>query len=63
MSRVANAPVPLPSGVEIKQNGQEIAVKGAKGEMTMAIHDEVELTQEDGTLKLAARNGSRNARA
>ena len=31
MSRVANAPVALPSGVEVKLNGQDVSVKGAKG--------------------------------
>lgn len=30
MSRVANNPVVLPSGVEVKLNGQEISVKGSK---------------------------------
>ena len=33
MSRVANSPVTLPSGVEVKLNGQDFSVKGAKGEM------------------------------
>ena len=30
MSRVANNPVVLPSGVEVKLNGQEINVKGSE---------------------------------
>lgn len=30
MSRVAKAPVAIPAGVEVKLNGQEITVKGAK---------------------------------
>jgi large subunit ribosomal protein L6 len=63
MSRVANAPVELPAGVEVNVNGQDIAVKGAKGEMKLAIHDTVELTQEDNVLKVAARNGDRGANA
>ena len=33
MSRVAKAPVAIPAGVEVKLNGQEITVKGAKGEL------------------------------
>ena len=31
MSRVAKAPVAIPAGVEVKLNGQEVTVKGAKG--------------------------------
>ena len=33
MSRVAKDPVKLPQGVEIKLNGQELSVKGAKGSL------------------------------
>ena len=63
MSRVANAPVELPSGVEVKLNGQDVSVKGAKGELKLAVHNTVEVTQEDNTLKLAARNGDKGANA
>jgi large subunit ribosomal protein L6 len=63
MSRVANAPVEVPSGVEVKVNGQDVAVKGAKGELKLVIHNTVELTQEDNVLKVAARNGDRSANA
>lgn len=34
MSRVAKNPIALPKGVEIQLSNQEIAVKGAKGELT-----------------------------
>lgn len=63
MSRIANAPVPVPSGVEVKLDGQDLSVKGGKGELKFALHNDVELVQEDGELKLAARNGDRGARA
>lgn len=39
MSRVANSPVALPSGVEVKLSGQDLSVKGAKGQMEFAIHN------------------------
>ncbi|MEQ8691301.1 MAG: 50S ribosomal protein L6 [Pseudomonadales bacterium] len=63
MSRVADAPVELPSGVEIKLNGQDVSVKGAKGELSLALHNDVELTQEDGVLKFVGRNGGRQTQA
>ena len=51
MSRVANAPVVLPSGVEVKLSGQDLAVKGSKGEMSMSIHSEVAVNEQDGALR------------
>lgn len=63
MSRVANAPVELPSGVEVKLNGQDVSVKGSKGELNFAVHSEVEVVQEDNVLKFAARGGERAATA
>ena len=63
MSRVANSPVNLPSGVEEKLNGQEVSVKGAKGQMAFAIHDSVTLVQEEGVLRVSAKDEDRGATA
>lgn len=52
MSRVANNPVVLPSGVEVKLNGQEISVKGSKGALQITIHQAVEVKQEENVLRL-----------
>ncbi|WP_325891510.1 50S ribosomal protein L6 [Grimontia sp. NTOU-MAR1] len=63
MSRVAKAPVVIPAGVEVKLNGQEITVKGSKGELTRVINDAVELSQEDNAVKFAPREGIAKANA
>ena len=63
MSRVANSPVTLPSGVEVKLNGQEFSVKGTKGQMAFAIHDLVVLVQEEGELKVRAKVEDKDAKA
>ena len=63
MSRVANSPVTLPSGVEVKLNGQDFSVKGAKGQMAFAIHDSVVLVQEEGELKIRAKVEDKGAKA
>ena len=63
MSRVANSPIALPSGVEVKLNGQAVEVKGGKGQMQLAVHNSVAVSEEDGTLKCAAKNGDREGRA
>lgn len=55
MSRVAKNPVNIPSGVEVTLNGQMINVKGAKGNLSLDIHSDVEVKKEDNTLTFAPR--------
>ena len=61
MSRIANDPVALPSGVEVKISGQNVDVKGGKGSMAMRVNDLVEVRQEDGVLTFRARDNSKSA--
>lgn len=63
MSRVAKAPVVIPAGVEVKLSGQEITVKGSKGELSRVIHKAVEVTQEENVIKFAPRDGIAKANA
>ncbi|CAD5379667.1 50S ribosomal subunit protein L6 [Pseudomonas sp. OF001] len=63
MSRVAKNPVKLPAGVEIRLAGQQLSVKGAKGALELKVHPSVEVIQEEGELRFAARNGDQQTRA
>ena len=63
MSRVAKNPVKLPAGVEVKLDGQRLAVKGAKGALELNLHPSVEVVQEAGELRFAARNGDQQNKA
>ena len=54
MSRIANNPVSIPKGVEITLNGQEVTVKGSKGNLAMTLHDLVGISQEEDRLQLKA---------
>jgi large subunit ribosomal protein L6 len=54
MSRIANAPVQIPAGVEISLSDTEVTVKGSKGTLTRNIHPDVSVSQEDSALKFAA---------
>lgn len=63
MSRVANNPVVLPSGVEVKLSGQDVEIKGAKGALQLSIHPAVEIKQDDNTLRFAARSSAKSSRA
>ena len=53
MSRVAKAPVSIPSGVEVKLDGQNISVKGPKGQLNWVVMQDITVSQEDGSLKVA----------
>ena len=37
MSRIGNKPIPLPKGVEVKHEGNDITVKGPKGSLKTAV--------------------------
>ena len=63
MSRIAKAPVELPKGVEFKQEGNVVTLKGGKGELSMELNSEVELTSGRRCIEVAPRSGSRFAMA
>jgi large subunit ribosomal protein L6 len=53
MSRVANNPVALPSGVEVKINGRDITVKGGKGTLELSLVEGIQVSQDDNVLTFA----------
>lgn len=55
MSRVAKSPIELPQGVTVSINAQEVAVKGAKGELQHTLHPLVEVSQEENVLRVKGR--------
>jgi len=63
MSRIAKSPVELPQGVEFMQEGTVVTIKGSKGSLLLELNSEVELKQEEATITLAPRSGSRFAMA
>ena len=63
MSRIANNPIAIPSGVEINIKGNNVTVKGKKGELMHVVHPLVTVKQEDSTLKLAMNNNTKTASA
>jgi large subunit ribosomal protein L6 len=63
MSRIAKNPVEMPKGVEFKQDGNVVTIKGGKGSLSLELNNEIQLSQEENTLTIAARSGSRFAAA
>jgi large subunit ribosomal protein L6 len=50
MSRIGRRPVPIPKGVTVTLDGRRVTVKGPKGEISRAIHQELSVAVEDSTL-------------
>ncbi len=59
MSRVANNPVELPKGVEIKLEGRALTVKGSKGQLELTVAEGVEISQDDNALTFAYGDNSK----
>ncbi len=63
MSRIGKSPVKIPSGVEVKLNGNVVTVKGPKGELTQEIDSCVQLTVEDGLITFSRESDVSDHRA
>ncbi len=61
MSRIANQPVTIPQGVDITLNGQELAVKGTKGNLSWRIHDTVEVEIDSAEIRVKPRIKAKQA--
>jgi large subunit ribosomal protein L6 len=63
MSRVGKKPVAVPSGVTATVTGQTVKMKGAKGELSFLVPEEVSVAMENGAVTVAPRDESKTARA
>jgi len=61
MSRIANSPVDLPSGVQVNIANGMVSVKGSNGSLELQLHELVEIVNEDNQLKLSAKESSKKA--
>lgn len=63
MSRIGKKPVAIPAGVTATVNSQTVKVKGAKGELSFVVPDEVLVKLQDGAIKVDPRDDSKSARS
>ena len=63
MSRIGKKPVEIPSGVEVKLDGQTITVKGPKGTETVTVRDEIKMSVQDNHIILEPLNDERKTGA
>jgi large subunit ribosomal protein L6 len=61
MSRIANSPVDLPSGVQVNIANGMVSVKGSNGSLELQLHELVDIVNEDNQLKLSAKESSKKA--
>lgn len=63
MSRIGKKPIAVPAKVEVQLSGQRLTVKGPKGELSMDIHPDMTVKQEDGQLVVIRPNDERQQKA
>ena len=64
MSRIGKVPVAVPAGVDVAIDGQNIRVKGPKGELAHTVVDPITVVkEEDGTLSVQRPNDERRSKA
>jgi large subunit ribosomal protein L6 len=63
MSRIGRAPVVVPSQVTVTINGNEISVKGPKGQLQQSFRPEIAFEQKEGKIHVARKSEDRTVRA
>ncbi len=53
MSRIGRLPLSVPKGVEVTINGQDVTVKGPKGELKHTVAEPITVALEDGVVTVA----------
>ena len=57
MSRIAKAPIEIPSGVDVNIAGQDVTVKGKNGSLSISLNEAVTVNQDDNVLTFEPRGG------
>ena len=63
MSRIGRLPVIVPAGVQVKINGQEVHVKGPKGELQRLFSPEIGIQLENGQILVTRGSDAQTIRA
>jgi len=63
MSRIGKAPITIPSGVDVKVDGQTVTVKGPKGELSQVLPTPITASVADGTVTVSRPDDHRENRS
>ncbi len=58
MSRIAKAPIELPSGVDVNIVGQNVTVEGKNGSLSISLNEAVAVNHRDNVLTFEPRQGA-----
>lgn len=62
MSRIGRQPIPVPAGVEVKIDGQDVLVKGPKGQLNWVVPEPISVEQIETDLLVQRPNDERAAK-
>jgi len=63
MSRIGKKIIEIPQGVEVMVNGASVAVKGPKGELSLAVHHDIKVTMEGNVLTCEVARNTKQSNA
>ena len=63
MSRIGNKPITVPSGVEVKLDGQKVTVKGPKGTLERDIHSNMKVVIDNNVITVSRPNDQKENRS
>lgn len=63
MSRIGQAPIPVPDGVSVSVIGRDVTVNGPRGELQRSLPEKIEVEQADGELVVKRSTEQREVRA
>lgn len=63
MSRIGRLPIPVPAGVTVSIDGQAVAVKGPKGELSLTVASPIAVAVEDGQVLVTRPDDERASRS
>ena len=63
MSRVGNTPITIPSGVDVKIEGNKVTVQGPKGELSRSFSEDMKISLKDGIVAVSRPTNDRAHRS
>jgi len=63
MSRIGRLPIDVPAGVTVTIDGQDVNVKGPKGELALTVKTPIEVKLEDGQVLITRPDDERESRS
>lgn len=63
MSRIGKNPIAIPAGVDVAIDGQDVKVKGPKGELSLTVSSPIAVATEEGAIVVTRPNDERQNRA